>query len=98
MHNDLSKVYEKYLRNQLIPYLDEAHSLIIAVYKKSYGTHYVLMRMFEELWIKLDNDYITGAILMDMSKDFDCILHDLPVTKLHAHCLFENITVLCTPI
>ena len=35
-------------------------------------------------WMKwFDNKNITEAVLMDMSKAFDCIPHDLPTTKLH---------------
>ena len=56
--NVFSKIYEKILKNQLIPYLDETLSLFIAAYRKSYGTQHDLIRMVEEWRIKLDNDYI----------------------------------------
>ena len=90
--NVFSKIYEKILKNQLIPYLDETLSLFIPAYRKSYGTQHVLI-MVEEWRIKLDNDYIVGAILMDLSKAFDCIPHDLLIAKLHAYGLDENALV-----
>ena len=92
--NIFSKIYEKILKNQLIPFLDETLSLFIAAYKKSYGTQHVLIRMIEEWRVKLDNDYIVGAILMDLSKAFDCIPHDLLIAKLHAYGFDENALVL----
>ena len=92
--NVFSKIYEKILKNQLIPYLDETLSIFIAAYRKAYGTQHVLIRMIEEWKAKLDSDNIVGAILMDLSKAFDCIPHDLLIAKLHAYGLDENALVL----
>ena len=33
----------------------------------------------------LDNRGFAGAIMMDLSKAFDCLHHDLLITKLHAY-------------
>ena len=32
-----------------------------------------------------DNSGVVGAILMDLSKAFDCLLHELILAKLHAY-------------
>ena len=33
----------------------------------------------------LDNNFVVGAVLTDLSKAFDCILHDLLIAKLSAY-------------
>ena len=41
--------------------------------------------MLIESWKKsLDQKKFVGAFLMDLSKAFDSILHDLPIPKMHA--------------
>ena len=84
------KVLPKVLENQPVSYLDETLSLFIAAYRKSYGTQHILIRKAEEWMIKFDSDFIVGAILMDLSKAFDCIPYDLVIAKLHAYDFDEN--------
>ena len=50
-----SKMYGRILKNQLTPYLDKTLSLLIAAYRRSYGTQHVLIRMIEEWRIKLES-------------------------------------------
>ena len=80
-----SKNFEKILKNQVVPYFDKCLSLFISAYRKHYGTQHVLIRLIEEWKQNLDSDKIVGAILMDLSKAFDCIPHDLLIAKLHAY-------------
>ena len=88
--NTFSKIYEKVLKQQLIKHLDNTLSIFIAAYRRAYGTQHVLIRLVEDWRSKLDNDYLVGAILMDLSKAFDCIPHDLLIAKLHAYGLDED--------
>ena len=88
--NTFSKIYEKVLKQQLIKHLDKKLSVFIAAYRKAYSTQHVLIRLVEDWRSKLDNDYLIVAILMDLSKAFDCIPHDLLIAKLHAYGFDED--------
>ena len=83
--NTFSKIYEKVIKDQLVSGLDKYLSPFISAYRKGYSTQHVLTRLVEEWRERLDNNYIVGAILMDLSKAFDCISHDLVIAKLVAY-------------
>ena len=82
--NTFSKIYEKVIKDQLVSGLDKYLSPFISAYRKGYSTQHVLTRLVEEWRERLDNNYIVSTILMDLSKAFDCISHDLIIAKLAA--------------
>ena len=61
----------------------------IAAYRKSYISSHVLIRLVEN-WKKLDVKRYVGAILMDLSKVFDCIPHELLIAKVDVYGFSEN--------
>ena len=88
--NCFSKVYENILKTQLMEKMNNLFSPFISAYRESYNTQHVLIRLIEE-WRKiLDNNYFIGAVLMDLSKAFDCIPHDLVIAKLAAYGFDKN--------
>ena len=88
--NTISKNYEKVIKDQLVSGLDKYLWPFISVYQKGYSTQHVLTPLEEEWRERLDNNYIVGAILMDLSKVFDCISHDLIIAKLAAYGLDDT--------
>ena len=88
--NTFSKIYEKVIKDQLVSGLDKYPLPFISAHRKGYSTQHLLTRLVEEWRKRLDNNYIVGAILMDLSKAFDCILHDLIIAKLAAYGLDDT--------
>ena len=66
-------------------------SNLVSAYRKNYSSQHVLKRLLEE-WKKcLDNNYVVGGVLMDLSRAFDCVPYDLLVAKLEAYAINENL-------
>ena len=58
-------------------FIDQIFSKFKSAYRKSYSPSHVLMRLIEDWKTSLDNEKLLGTVLMDLSKVFDCIPHDL---------------------
>ena len=89
--NIFSKVYEIVLKNTLVSAWSEYTSPFVSAYRERYSTQHVFVRLIEEWWKNLDDDYIVGCVLMDLFKAFDCILHELLVAKLDSYGLERNL-------
>ena len=83
--NGFSKIYERFLHVRLSSFTDKILTKFVSVYRKSYSSNYILLKLREEWKKSLDDKNIIGAVLMDLSKAIDCIPHDLLVAKLHAY-------------
>ena len=93
--NCFSKIYERFLHNQIASFSNEFLSDFISAYRKGYSTNHVLIRLIEDWKTSLDKNLFTGAVLMDLSKAFDFIPHNLLISKLHAYGLsFDTVTFL----
>ena len=82
--NMFSKIYEKFLHENLTNYVNTFLSKFISAYRKSYSTNHVLIRLIENWKKSLDEKKFVGAVLMDLSKAFDSIPHDLLIAKMYA--------------
>ena len=83
--NCFSNVYERYLLNGLSNHIEKILSNFIAAYRKTYSSSHVFARLIENWKEHLDTKMIVGTVLMDLSKAFDCIPHDLLIAKLPAY-------------
>ena len=89
--NCFSKVYENVIKNELLKSMNVHLSPFISAYRKNYNTQHVLLRLLEEWREHLDNNKTVGGILMDLSKVFDCVPHDLLLAKLAAYDIDDNL-------
>ena len=83
--NTFSKIYERYIHNSLTPFVNNFLSVFISAYRKTYSSNHVLIRLIENWKQSLDSKKFFGAVLMDLSKAFDCIPHELLIAKMHAY-------------
>ena len=74
--NCFSKIYKRFLHNQITSFSNNSLSDFISSYRKGYCANPILIRLIENWKATLDKNYYTGAVLMDLSKAFDCIPHD----------------------
>ena len=81
----LSKVFERIFHSQITNYMENILSQYVSAYRKNYSSQHVLIRLIEEWRQNIDKGHVVGGVLMDLSKAFDCIPHDLLIAKLSAY-------------
>ena len=80
-----SKIIERYIEMKIVDHVESFLSIFIGAYRKRHSTNNVLIRLIETWKLHFDNKKFVGAVLMDLSKAFDCIPHDLLIAKMHAY-------------
>ena len=80
-----SKIYERFLHENLTNYVNTFLSKFISAYCKSYSTNHVLIHLIENWKKLLDEKKFVGAVLLDLSKAFDSIPHNLFIAKMYTN-------------
>ena len=83
--NTFSKIIESSIFDRLTKHANEFLQIFVGAYRKLYSSQHILIRLIEEWKTQLDKNKIVGAVLLDLSKAFDCIPHDLLIAKLDAY-------------
>ena len=80
-----SKIFERIIQTQIANYMHNHLSPILCGYRKGFNSQHALIALLEKWRGILDKKGFAGAILMDLSKAFDCINHELMIAKLIAY-------------
>ena len=86
---DVSKIFERIMQKQIANYIENSLSPNLCGYRKGYNALTVLIEKWK---ISLDKQGYAGAIIMDRSKAFDTINHDLLLAKLNAYAFDRHTT------
>ena len=81
----VSKVFERLMHDQITTYMDAHLSKHLCGYRKEFNTQTALLSLIEKWKSILDKKGFPGAVLMDLSKAFDTINHELSIAKLGAY-------------
>ena len=76
---------QRVMQEQMIEFIGEHLSPYLCGYRKGYNAQYALIAMIEKWKKSLDEGGMFAAVLMDLSKAFDTINHELLIAKLHAY-------------
>ena len=86
----VSKVFERIIQKQLSTHIERFLSPYWCGYRKGFSTQFVLISLTEKWRKYLNNKGYTGAVLMDPSKAFNTINHELLIAKLHAYAFSKD--------
>ena len=73
------------MKKQITPYIDTYLSPYLCGYRKGYSAQHALLSLLEKWKESLDNSGYAGDVLMDLSKAFDTLNHELLIAKLDAY-------------
>ena len=79
----LSKVYERFTYNQLSEYSNNFLNEALCGFRKAHSTQHVLFKLLQSWQKSLDCGGFVRTILIDLSKAYHCIPHELLIAKLH---------------
>ena len=81
----ISRIFERIMQKQMTNFVEKHLSPYLCGYRKGYNSQYALLTMIENWKMSLDNNEFAGGVLMDLSKAFDTINHQLLIAKLYAY-------------
>ena len=85
-----SKILERYNLNSMLKHTNKILSKHITAYRKGHSCQNVLLKLTEDWRKHIDDNKIVGGLLMDLSKAFDCLPHELLIAKLEAYGFDKN--------
>ena len=71
--------------DQLYKYIVHFLNQLLCGFRKAHSAQHALLRLLQKWQKELDSGGFIGTILMDLSKAYDCLPHDLLIAKLEAY-------------
>ena len=71
----------KIISNQLFDYVENISNVILCIFPKAHNTQHALLKLLQSWQKKLDEKDMMATVLMDLSKIYDCIPHDLLINN-----------------
>ena len=82
---NMSKVFEKYMYNQILRFFDKVLSKHQCGFRKGHSTQHSQIVFLEKWKESVGQGHVFGALLIELSKAFDCLPHNLLIAKLNAY-------------
>ena len=78
----MSKVFERILFDQINTHFSNIFSPFLCGFRSGHSTQHAILNLLLKWQKCLDEKGIVGTVLMDLSKAYDCLSHELLVAKL----------------
>ena len=85
-----SKIFEKFIYDQLSQYLEKYLNSSLCGFQKANSSQHALFKLLQAWQKEFDKSGFVKTILMDLSKVYDSLLHDLLVAKFEAYGIDKN--------
>ena len=77
----VSKLFERIIQNQIVFFIVNTLNHHLCGYRKGFSTQHAIISLLERWKCSIDKKGFGGAVLMDLSKAFDTLNHDLLIAK-----------------
>ena len=88
----LSKIFDRVMADQLNTYFRDIFDKALSAFRTGYSCQDTLLALTEKFKKAIREHQSAGAILMDLSKAFDCMPHKLLIAKFKAYGL-EDLSI-----
>ncbi|XP_053405193.1 uncharacterized protein LOC128558918 [Mercenaria mercenaria] len=85
-----SKIFERAIYTQLLEHFDGIFNPMLGAFRPNYGCNTTLLNISEDWKGALDSNKYLAAVLMDLSKAFDGLPHNLLLLKLQHYNVSEQ--------